>query len=194
MLPGKGWPAGALTEIFFDRPGIGELQLLMPAAARFTCNGRWLSLIAPPCIPYPPALAALGVDLRQVLLLCPDSPREQVWACEQLLKSGQCGAVLMWLESASEHMLRRLHQAAEFSAAVLVLYRPRQAQPCVVSALRLHVKKQDSHTAIHVLKRRGGTIGHPIKLDLHAQLIRRTPGSATHATIAASQPPLQPAH
>jgi cell division inhibitor SulA len=195
VLPGKGWPAGALTEIFFDRPGIGELQLLMPAAARFTRNGHWLSLIAPPSIPYPPALAALGIDLRQVLLLRPGSAREQVWACEQLLKSGQCGAALMWLESVSEHLLRRLQQAAERSTAVTVLYRPRQAQPCVVSALRLHVEKQDSLTAIHVLKRRGNTVGHPILLDLHAPLIRRTSASAQkQATAATSQTLLQPAH
>ncbi len=196
VLPGNGWPAGSLTEIFFDGPGIGELQLLMPAAARVTRNGRWLSLITPPFIPYPPALAALGIDLRQVLLLRTASTREQVWTCEQLLKSGQCGAVLMWLESTSEHMLRRLQQAAECSAAVTVLYRPRQAQPCVVSALRLRVEKQEICTAIHVLKRRGGTVGHPIRLDLHAQLIRRTAVSVKkHATTsAASQAPLQPAH
>ena len=34
LLPGGGWPVGALTEIFVERPGIGELQLLMPAAAQ----------------------------------------------------------------------------------------------------------------------------------------------------------------
>jgi cell division inhibitor SulA len=195
VLPGRGWPAGALTEIFFDRPGIGELQLLMPAAARFTRDGRWLSLITPPCTPYPPALAAFGIDLRQVLLLDPESSREQVWACEQLLKSGQCGTVLIWLESASEYMLRRLQQTAECSTAVTVLYRPPRAQPCAVSALRLHVGKQEGRTAIHVLKRRGGTVGHSIQIDLHAPLIRRTSTSVKeHATAAVSQTPLQPAH
>ncbi len=193
VLPGNGWPAGALTEICFDRPGIGELQLLMPAAARSTRDGRWLSLITPPCTPYPPALAAFGIDLRQVLLLHTASPGEQVWACEQLLKSGLCGAALMWLESASEHCLRRLQQAAECSTAVTVLYRPRQAQPCAVSALRLHVRKQDNRTAIHVLKRRGGAVPHPVLLDLHAPLTGRT-SAREHAAVAASRAPLQPAH
>ena len=29
-LPGGGWPAGALIELLADRPGIGELSLLLP--------------------------------------------------------------------------------------------------------------------------------------------------------------------
>src|SRR5262245_63261238 len=44
-LPGGGWPAGAITEIHVERTGIGELQLVMPAAARLTRSGRWLALI-----------------------------------------------------------------------------------------------------------------------------------------------------
>lgn len=29
-LPGGGWPAGALIELLADRPGVGELSLLLP--------------------------------------------------------------------------------------------------------------------------------------------------------------------
>ncbi|MFP5349540.1 MAG: hypothetical protein ACLGHO_06815 [Gammaproteobacteria bacterium] len=31
VLPGGGWPRAALTEVTFPRPGIGELQLFLPA-------------------------------------------------------------------------------------------------------------------------------------------------------------------
>ncbi len=30
-LPGRGWPAGALTEVIVPQPGCGELRLLKPA-------------------------------------------------------------------------------------------------------------------------------------------------------------------
>lgn len=173
LLPGSGWPVGALTEIFVERPGIGELQLLMPAAAQLTQDARWLAMIAPPYAPHAPALAACGVHLNQVLVLRPRSPDEQVRACEQLLKSGHCGAVLIWLDQAQDCALRRLQHAAERSNTLAVLYRSRRAQPFSAAALRLHVSKTDGRTVIQVLKRRGGGVPSPVKLDLHGSLTRR---------------------
>ena len=41
-LPGGGWPTGALTEIHVERTGIGEPQLVMPAAAHLTDPGAGL--------------------------------------------------------------------------------------------------------------------------------------------------------
>ena len=195
VLPGGGWPAGALTEIFVERQGIGELQLLMPAASRLTRKGRWLALIAPPFVPYAPALAACGVDLQHVLLLRPAGSAEQFWACEQLLESGQCGIVLMWPGAAEQNALRRLQHKTENSNAVTVLYRPRRAQPCPTAALRLHVSKRESHTVVHVLKRGGSGVANPVRLDLQASLTRRTPALAEHsATLALLPAPLQAAH
>ena len=172
-LPGGVWPVGVLTEIYVERPGIGELQLLMPAAARLTQQARWLAMIAPPYVPYAPALAARGVQLQQVLLLRPESPDEQVWACEQLLNSGQCGAVLIWLNQAQERTLRRLQHAAERNGTLAILYRSRGVRPFPAAALRLHVGKSDGHTVINVLKRRGGGTPPPVRLDLHGALTRR---------------------
>ena len=60
LMPGSGWPTGVLTEILVERSGIGELQLVMPAAASITQSDRWLTMIAPPYLPYAPALAAQG--------------------------------------------------------------------------------------------------------------------------------------
>ncbi len=192
LLPDGGWPVGALTEIFVERPGIGELQLLMPAAAQLTREARWLAMIAPPYSPHAPALAARGVHLNQVLVLRPQSPDEQVRTCEQLLNSGQCGAVLMWLDQAQDYALRRLQQAAERSGTLAVLYRSRRAQPFAAAALRLHVSKTDGRTVIQVLKRRGGGTPSPVKLDLHGSLTRR-PLPAPPLRIVHS-PGLQTAH
>ncbi len=195
VLPGGGWPTGALTEIFVERQGIGELQLLMPAASRLTRNGRWLALIAPPYVPYAPALAACGIDLQHVLLLSTARASEQSWACEQLLDSGQCGIVLMWPEATEQHVLRRLQHKAENGSAVTVLYRPQRAQPCPTATLRLHVSKRESHTVLHVLKRRGSSVENPVRLDLQATLIRRTSALTRQSATATSLPALlQAAH
>ena len=68
FLPGGGWPRGAITEIFVDGYGVGELALLMPALAALTRKDparaeKWVAWIAPPFIPYAPALQQHGVDI-----------------------------------------------------------------------------------------------------------------------------------
>jgi len=40
MLPGRGWPGNALTEIVLEREGIGEIRLTLPALARLQAQGR----------------------------------------------------------------------------------------------------------------------------------------------------------
>src|SRR5882762_5833625 len=61
-LPGGGWPTGALTEILGTGKGgvqgIGELQLVLPALAALTRAGKRVAWLAPPYLPYAPALAA----------------------------------------------------------------------------------------------------------------------------------------
>ncbi|MDH5341744.1 MAG: translesion DNA synthesis-associated protein ImuA [Betaproteobacteria bacterium] len=193
LLPGGGWPAGALTEIYVERPGIGELQLLMPAAARLTRDALWLAMIGPPYVPYAPALAACGVHLQYLLMLRSQSPDEQAWACEQLLLSGNCGAVLIWLEHLQERTLRRLQHAAERSGSIAILYRSRRAQPFSAAALRLHVGRNDGRTVISILKRRGGGTPPPVQLDLYGSLTRRS-ATMPLSRGPAETPRLQAAH
>jgi cell division inhibitor SulA/protein ImuA len=173
VLPGGGWPTGALTEIHCERPGAGELQLVMPAAARLTQSGRWLTLIAPPYIPYAPAFVFHGLRLSRVMLVRTPGVEESLWACGQALRSHGCGAVLAWLERAPERSFRRLQLAAEHNDALALLFRPGRALPASPAALRLHVSKSQSRTLVRVLKRRGGGIPGPIALDLHGRLAGR---------------------
>lgn len=63
-LPGAGWPHGAVTELLSDRPGIGEWRLLVPVLRELTQAGKPVMVIAPPMLPYAPALAGWGIDLR----------------------------------------------------------------------------------------------------------------------------------
>lgn len=173
VLPGGGWPAAALTEIYVERPGIGELQLLIPAAARLTHAGRWVALIAPPHIPYAPALAAHGVKLARLMLVRTGDDAQSLWACEQALRSAGCGAVLTWLEHAPERALRRLQLAAEGSDVVTLLLRSGRGIPPSPAALRLHLCKTQGRTLVRVLKRRGAGIPAPVTLDLHGPVPMR---------------------
>ena len=60
VLPGGGWSRGALTEILMPQHGIGALRLLVPALARLSRDERWICWVAPPYIPYAPALVGAG--------------------------------------------------------------------------------------------------------------------------------------
>jgi hypothetical protein len=105
LLPGGGWPCGALSEILFGHDGIGELALLMPALAELTRRRQRVVFVAPPYIPYAPALDAHGLDLRYVVQI-ESTAAEGAWSSEQCLRSGSCGAVLSWLHQGTSERFR----------------------------------------------------------------------------------------
>src|SRR2546428_12634148 len=76
-LPGRGWPAGALTEILPAHEGIGELRLLGPALAGLSKRGLRLGWVAPPPPPPPPAPPPAGIDGAAPLLLAPPPPAKK---------------------------------------------------------------------------------------------------------------------
>lgn len=164
-LPGGGWPTGALTEILPEHEGIGEVRALGPALARLSREGRWLAWIAPPHLPYAPALQAAGIDLARVMIVRTRSPQDTLWALEQALQSSACGAVLGWPEKASFTQLRRLQIAAEGSPALALLFRsPLAAREASPAALRLHLQSLGGELAVKILKRRGGPLARPLLL------------------------------
>lgn len=164
-LPGGGWPGGVLTELLPEHEGIGEIRALGPALARLSHEGRWLAWIAPPHLPYAPALQAAGIDLARVMIVRTRSPQDTLWALEQALQSGACGAVLGWPEKASFTQLRRLQIAAEGSAALAFLFRsPLAARESSPAALRLHLQSLRGELAVKILKRRGGPLARPLLL------------------------------
>jgi hypothetical protein len=165
-LPGGGWPRGALTEILLEREGIGELRLLLPTLARMSGQGGWLAWVAPPHVPYAPALATAGISLEHLLVAQAQSASDSWWAAEQALRSGSCSTVLAWLESPDERRMRRLQLAAETGNALGILFRSTQAeQERSPAALRLKLEAVNNGLAVHILKRRGGYLGKPVIID-----------------------------
>ena len=164
LLPGGGWPRGALTEIVVAHQGIGELRLLLPALARLSRGDRWIAFIAPPYIPYAPALAAAGVELSRLLLVHPRTREERLWAVEASLRAGACAAVLAWPQAVTAPQLRRWQLAAEMGGAVGVLFQKRSIDNSP-AALRLQLAPANKRAVeLHVLKRRGGWPTGPVRL------------------------------
>lgn len=160
-----GWPQGALTELLLERHGIGEIQLLAPAMAKLAGQGRWLSWIAPPHLPYAPALAAAGIDLAHLMLVKAPLAKHALWAMEQALRSGTCGMVLGWVEEADARSLRRLQLAAENGQSTGILFRPQHvSQHASPAALRLRLEPATDGLTVHILKRRGGWARQPVLL------------------------------
>lgn len=167
ILPG-GWPRGALTEILIPDEGIGELGLVMPALAWLSRSKRWLAWVSPPHIPYAPALASAGVDLSHVMVVRPRSGTDGLWAMEQTLRAGTCGAVLAWLTNVDTVVMRRLQLAAEAGNTWGILFRPqRMASQASPAALRLKLESTSRGLAVHVLKRRGGWATGSVYLNEH---------------------------
>jgi len=169
LLPGGGWPQGALTEILLAREGIGELRLTLPALATLARSGRSVVWIAPPYRPYAPALAAAGVDLARVIVVrC--RGRDALWAYEQALRARDCGAAFAWLDVREPKVVRRLQVAAREGRTFGVLWRrPGQQAMAAQAPLRLSLDVHDAHDArlaVRVLKRRGPDLAQPVLLDV----------------------------
>ena len=156
-----GWPRSGLAELLCDTPGIGELRLLVPALAALSSGEeRWIAWMAPPFVPFAPALAAAGIDLAKLLLVRTDSASDALMAMELALKTGACSAVLGWLPEASLGFseLRRLLIAARQGGTWGSLFRPTNTRRNASAAelrLRLLPGSADG-LRVDIVKRRGG--------------------------------------
>lgn len=215
-LSGHGWPAAALSEVLSAHQGAG-LALLLPLLAALS-NGsqrrdgrptqprtqprsqpptqpriqpRWVLWVDPPHIPFAPALAARGLDLRRILIV--HAGADAAWAAEQGLRSGTCAAVLAWTGSGScrpdrggrdrqrarsdapaverrasgwtPAALRRLQLAAAETETPALLLRPLAAAgETSPAALRLKVSACAEGLDLTLLKQRGGRPGQRLRL------------------------------
>lgn len=185
-LPGGGWPAEALSEVMLDHCGRGELRLLLPALVQLSQqdDGRCLIWVAPPWVPYAPALAAAGIDLQRLLIVHAASEDEVMWATEQSLRSGCSAAVLSWSTHTTVAGLRRLQFAAAEGGTPGFLFRPTHvvgnASP---AALRLLLNQTDKGLEVKVLKSRGGK-PQTIHLPLGAAQTRDVASRFKTATVS----------
>ena len=181
-LPGSGWPADGVTEFLHDQYGIGEFRLLAPAQARLSQEqARWLLLVNPPYIPYPPALAQAGIDLSRIVICQPKTNRDYLWVLENALASQSCSTVIAWPGKILDKQIRRLQVASKSGHCWSILFRPEQAAKHASPAeLRIRIRPYTSlhdSTALElkILKRIGGWESESIRLVFDDQLHRPMP-------------------
>jgi hypothetical protein len=168
-LPGGGWPTGTLSEVLHDGVGLGEVTLLSQTLAQASEGERMVAWIHPPHVPYAPALEQAGIPLSRCIVVRPADREDALWAAEQALKSGACGAALLWMEhfTGEYAWLRRLQMAAQAGRAMAVLFRSTAAERHSSPAhLRLVVARAGRALELRISKRRGPPLEHAIRLDL----------------------------
>jgi protein ImuA len=176
QLPGGGWPLGTLTELMLQQPGIGEIRLLRPALVHVAqAEQRPVVLLAPPQVPQGLALAALGLPPAQMVWIrTTGKSGDALWAAEQVLRSGCCGALLLWQQQIRHENLRRLHLAAQSGDTLFCLMRPLAAvQDASPAPLRLAVRPAAGGVSIAFVKRRGPQRDAPLFLPLPPSLLQR---------------------
>jgi len=172
QLPGGGWPTGTLIDLLLQQPGIGELRLLRPALA--AAASRRIVLLQPPHAPQALGLAALGLPPSQLVWIRSTRSADTLWAAEQVLRSGSCGALLLWQNHARSESLRRLHLAAQCGETLFFMFRPlASAQDASPSPLRLSLRPAAGGIDIGFVKRRGPQRDAPLFLPLTYSLLQQ---------------------
>ena len=182
QLPGGGWPLGMMIDLLLPQHGVGELRLLRPALA--SLGQRSIVLVQPPHAPQALALAAQGIDPSQLIWIRSSGKSgarhsgDALWAAEQVLRSGCCGALLLWQNHVRGETLRRLHLAAQSGNTLFCMMRPlAAAQDASPAPLRLSVAPAPGGIEIGFVKRKGPQRDAPLFLPLTPSLLQR------HATL-----------
>lgn len=195
-LPGGGWPSGTLSEVLHEGVGIGEVTFLAGALARACESNRLVAWVNPPHLPYAPALAQAGLALDRCLVVRPANREDALWAAEQALKSGVCGAVMLWLEEGATRRhdeyawLRRLQMSAESGRSMAIFFRSTAAERLSTPAhLRVVLSREDGVLKARIPKRRGPSLQRPVALGARLQrrnvlLPRGKPQAAHPAPVA----------
>lgn len=165
VLPGGGWPCGALTEILVSQFSVVELRLLLPTLGALTTAGRAVALVGPPMDPHIPGLRHDHINERHLIWSDVDTPKDRLWSTEQLVRSRKCGAVVAWLPLVRAENVRRLQVLASHCTGPVFLCRPdAAARDASAAPLRLLARYEtDWQISVEVLKRKGP----PLEDSLH---------------------------
>jgi protein ImuA len=173
VLPGGGWPQGALIEVLQPQAGVHEWGLVAPALAALQARaaGELTVLVGTPWLPFGPALGARAMDMRRLLSIQgkPGDAPSLLWATREALQCADVQSVLAWLPDARSAHVRRLQIAAHAHNKLLFVFRPQRAQhESSPAPLRLRVEGVAGEAGmlrVDVFKRRGPPLAAPLLLD-----------------------------
>jgi protein ImuA len=178
LLPEGGFPRGTLVEwISAASSGCGTGTLAMIAAREAAAEGGAVVVMDRARQFYPPAAAALGVDLQHVIVIRARSEQDEIWALDQALRCAGVAAVWAPLERIDLRSFRRLQLAAESSGVLGLLLRPARVlgQPSW-SHVQLLVTPKGSGVQNSILPDKQPLIGvNPLPAKLNS--VRLTPAT-----------------
>ncbi len=148
LLPDAGFRAGTLIEWMAEKGSANQLALLAARSAledRTLGEDQVLIVIDEEESLYPPAAAALGIDLQRLIVVRPGKRArrevqtatqkhsaaagvETLWALEQVLASRGVAVTFCHLQKLSARVFRRLQLSAERGGGLGFLIRPPTAR------------------------------------------------------------------
>jgi hypothetical protein len=179
-----GFQRGSLVEWLADSPASGAGTLALVAGREAACQGGAIVVIDRERTFYPPAAAALGVDLARLMIVRPQNEADHAWALDQILRSRGVAAVWCRVPRADDHAWRRWQLAAETTGALGLFVRELAARdepswsewrlgvrPIVDRACEgvgrsREVADRARHVSVEVLRMRGGRAGGATEIQL----------------------------
>jgi hypothetical protein len=178
MLPENGFRRGTLIEWLSAGEGTGTGTLALLAARAVCQNGGVLAVINRRRDFCPPAAIRLGIRPEQFVVIRAESPADNDWAMDQVLRSPAVAAVLAWPEKIDGRTFRRWQLAVEEGGGLGLLLRPAAARADPSWAdVRLLVEPRASRSHTRLLRMiflrcRGGTDGRSVDVELDDETYR----------------------
>jgi protein ImuA len=124
LPPGSGFACGAVHEVLSEGGSALLLPLLIAREAAKRGWVVWCDLLGEF---YPPAAAALGIELSRLLILRPSNAQEETWAATECLRCNGVSACVASTKTLSFLQARRFQLAAERGGGIGLLLRPAEA-------------------------------------------------------------------
>ncbi|RKI58896.1 recombinase RecA [Corallococcus sp. AB049A] len=167
LLPQGGLPLGTSVELCGEAAS-GRTSLALRAVASAHRELRLCAWVDGPKELYPPAAAALGVDLERLLVVRPQLFAQRVWAAVQLARSGTFTAVVVDLtlgvgvpgrpERLALTEARKLADAAARGGTLVLLLTSPEAPADGLARLRLEARGVQGWS-VELERSRGGGVG-----------------------------------
>jgi hypothetical protein len=186
LLPEKGFSRGVLVE-WLARDGGGAGILAMISAREAAREGGAVVVMDRTGSFYPPAAAALAIDLENVIVIRARRPKDEIWALDQALRCAGVAAVWAPLERLDWRSFRRLQLGAETGGAVGLLLRPAEVrgQPSW-SDVQLFVEPCGGRGRwrwrVELTRCRGGASGAGVELEIDEATGALREASSRHET------------
>lgn len=203
-LPYGGYESGTIIEYLQSTAGSGATTLALSAARealavtdRFCVVVDWRQQF------YPPAAAALGLDLKRIVIVRPATLADRLWAIDQALRSPAIVAVIAEVEQLDDRAARRLQLAAESGGSLGLLVRRQQRHhpswaevQWLVQPLRSTIPSPSNlarspaaplphrQLQLELLRVRNGQSGSRVNIQVNATNGRIEPATAAAAALA----------